>query len=131
MTALLPADAEACTVRFEVAAGPWKTIATWDKHSGSVGSRFGPNYVHGRPIATTKGTTLSVTHDIQNNPVRLVAVDRDDKIHPAEVRSVGGVKDFRQLVVEFDLTPEQIKEFRLQTRPYEAVEIPRIALKRK
>ncbi|HZW33294.1 MAG TPA: hypothetical protein VFF52_21430 [Isosphaeraceae bacterium] len=119
------------TVRFQVAAGPWKTIATWGKHPGAVGSRFGPSYIHGDAIATQTGTTLSVTHDIQDKPVRLVAVDLDGKELPAEIPSVGGAKDFRQLVVEFDQPPERIKDFRLQTRPYEAVEIPRIALRRK
>ena len=131
MTALLPADAGVGTVRFEVAAGPWKTIASWGKNAGSVGSRIGPSYIHSRAIATRNGTTLSVTHNIQDQPVQLVAVDGDGKVHPAEVLSGGGVGDFRQIVVEFDQPPEQIIEFRLQTRPYEAVEIPRIALKRK
>jgi hypothetical protein len=74
---------------------------------------------------------LAVSHDIQDRPVRLIAIDHDGKELRAEFRSGGGVKDFHQLVVEFDQPPEQIKEFRLQTRPYEAVEIPRIALKRK
>ena len=60
----------------------------------------------------------------RTSPVRLVAVDRDGEEHPADVRSGGGVKDFRQFVVEFDLPPEQIKEFRLQTRPYEGSRSP-------
>jgi len=130
-TALLPADPGACTVRFKVAAGPWNTIETWGKNSGSVGSLIGPSYIHSRPIATKNGTTISVTHNIRDKPVRLVAVDGDGKELPAEIRSGGGVKDFQQIVVEFDQPPEQIKEFRLQTRPYDEVEIPRIALKRK
>lgn len=41
------------------------------------------------------------------------------------------MKDFQQIVVEFDQPPEQIKEFRLQTRLYEEVGIPHITLKRK
>jgi hypothetical protein len=130
-TVLLPADAGTCTVRFKVAAGPWKTIQTWGKNPGALANRFGPCYIFSAPIATQKGTTLSVTHNIQDQPVRLVAIDADGAERPAEVRSGSGVKDFRQLVVEFDLPPGQIKEFRLQTRPYEEVEIPRIALKRK
>ena len=130
-TALLPADAGTCTVLFKVAAGPWKTIQTWGKNPGGVGSRFGPSYIFSGAIATKKGTTLSVTHNIQDKPVRLVAVDVDGKELPAEIRSGTGVKDFQQIVVEFDQPPEQIKEFRLQTRPYEEVQIPRIALKRK
>ena len=86
------------------------------------------SYIFGDAIATKKGTTLSVTHNIQDKSVRLVAVDGDGKELPAEIRSGTGVKDFQQIVVEFDQPPEQIKEFRLQTRPYEEVEIPGIAL---
>ena len=131
MTALLPADAATGTVRFKFACGPWKTIQTWGKNPASISFRDGPSYIFSGPIATNNGTTISVTHNIWDKPVQLVAVDGDGKIHPAEIRSGGGVKDFRQLVVDFDLSPEQIKEFRFQTRPYEEVEIPHIALKRK
>ena len=128
MTALVLADAGACTVRFKVAAGPWKTIQTWGKNPGSVGG-IDASYIFSRAIATKNGTTLSVTHNIQDKPVRVVAVDGDGKVHPAEIRSGGGAANFRQIVVEFDQPPEQIKEFWLQSRPYESVEILGIALK--
>jgi hypothetical protein len=131
MTALLPADAATGTVRFQVAASPWKTIQTWGKNSAAVSFRDGPSYIFSGTIATKNGTAISVSHNIWDKPVRLIAIDVDGKELPAEIQSGGGVKDFRQLVVEFDQPPEQIKEFRLQTRPYEEVEIPRIALKRK
>jgi hypothetical protein len=129
--ALLQADAGTGTVRFKVAAGPWKTIVTQGKNSVAVGSAIGPSYIFSGAIATKEGAALSVIHNIQDKPVRLVAVDVDGKILPAAVRSGNGVKDFRQLVVEFDQPPEQIKEFRLQSRPYEEVRIPGIALKRR
>jgi RNA polymerase sigma factor (sigma-70 family) len=131
ITALVSADPVACTVHFKVAAGPWNTIETWGKNQGAVGSAIGPSYIHSRAIATKNGTTVSVTHDIQDKPVRLVAVDVDGKEHPAEIRSLSGAKGFQQLVVEFDQPPERIKEFWLQTRPYEEVEVPGVALKRK
>jgi hypothetical protein len=130
-TAFVSADAETCTVRFKVAAGPWTTIETWQKNAVSTGRRFGPSTIFGGAIATRTGTAATVTHDIQDQPVRLIAIDRDGQELSAETRSGGGVKDFRQFVVEFGQPPEQIKEFRLQTRPYEVVEIPRVALKRR
>jgi hypothetical protein len=130
MTALLRADAGSGTVLFRVAAGPWKTIRIWGKDPGGVGG-IDASYAFGRAIATVKGTTISVTHDIQDKPVRLVAVDGDGKELRAEIRSASGAKNFRQIVVEFDQPPEQIKEFWVQTRPYEEVRIPGIALKRK
>jgi RNA polymerase sigma factor (sigma-70 family) len=118
-----------CTVRFEVAAGPWQTVQTWGTSPGGLGSRTGPSYIFGEPIATREGTALSVTHNIQDVSVRLVAVDHVGKEHPAEIRSGSGVKEFHQLVGEFNLPPEQIKEFRVQTRPFEKVEVQGVALK--
>ena len=131
MTALLPPDAGACTVVFKVAGAPWNTIETLGKNPCSVGSRIGPSYIFSGEIATNKGTATSITHNIRERPVRLVAVDVDGKVHLPEIRSGGGVENFQQIVVEFDQPPDQIKEFRLQTRPYEEVAIPRIALKPK
>jgi hypothetical protein len=128
--ALLQADAGTGTVLFKVAAGPWKTIQTWDKNPGGVGG-IDASFIFSGAIATKKGTTVTVSHNIQDKPVRLVAVDSDGEEHPAEIRSGGGAANFRQIVVEFDQPPEQIKEFWLQTRPFEAVEIPGISLKRK
>ncbi len=130
-TALLAADETECTVSFQVAAGPWKTISKWGKNPGAVGSRFGLTYIFSRAIATKVGATISVTHNINDKQVRLVAIDVDDNELAAKVRSGSGVNEFRQLVVEFDQPPENIKEFRLQARPYEEVQIPGIALRRK
>lgn len=130
-TVFVPVDAGTCTVLFKVAAGPWKTVANSGKGGGGVASRVGPSYIFSDAIATENKTAISVTHDIQNQAVRLIAIDRDGKELPPEFRSGTGVKDFKQFVVEFNRPPHQIKEFRLQTRSYEEVEIPRIALKRR
>ena len=130
LATLFPRGLDACTVRFEVAAGPWRTVQTWGTSPGSRGARGGPSFIFGAPVATAKGTVLSVTHDIDDrSSVRLVAVDADGGEHPAGVRSGGGVKAFHQLVGEFDLPPERIKELRVQTRPFEAVDVPGVALK--
>ena len=124
-----PAGTQVCTIHFKVAAGPWSTVQTWGTNSGAVG-RADASFIFGDPIATSKGTSLSVTHNIQNMAVRIVAVDGTGEEQPGTVRSGSGVKDFQQIVVEFNLPSQQIKEFRVQTRPYQEVEIPGIALKR-
>ncbi|SIO56007.1 RNA polymerase sigma factor, sigma-70 family [Singulisphaera sp. GP187] len=123
-----PSGLDSSTIRFEVAAGPWKTVRTWGKSPGAVGSRE-VSYIFSAPIATKKGTTLSVTHNIQDVSVRLVAVDGEGKEHPAENRSGSGVGDYYQITGEFNLPPDQIEEFRVQTRPYEKGEINGVALK--
>ena len=100
-----------CTVQFKVAAGAWKTVKVWGTSQGATSARNGPSYIFGEPIETRKGTSLSVTHNIKEDSVRLVAVDGDGKEHPAEFRSGSGVGEFYQLVGEFDLSPKQIKKF--------------------
>jgi RNA polymerase sigma factor (sigma-70 family) len=130
-TALVRPDAAACTIRFKVAAGAWNTIQTWGKNAGGLGSAVGPSYIFSDAIATEKGTALAVTHTVRDKPVRLIAVDLDGDEIPALIRSGSGVRNFHQVVVEFPLAPGQIKEFRFQTRAFEQVEIPGVALKRK
>ncbi len=128
---LFPAGTEVCTIHFKVAAGPWSTVLQTSGTSPGAVGRVDASFIFGAPIATNKGTSLSVTHNIQNMSVRIIAIDGNDKEHPAEVRSGSGVKDFKQIVVEFALPADQIKQFRVRTRPYQEVEIPGIALKHK
>jgi hypothetical protein len=130
MKALLPPVAETCTVHFKVAAGPWHTEATVGKGACAVGGAMG-SYIFGEPIAAKNGTSLAVTHNNRDVAMRFVAIDVDGKEHPGGMRTGFGVKDFQQVNLEFDLAPDQIKDFAVQSRPYEEVEIPRIALKRK
>ncbi len=127
----LPADERNCTVRFKVAAGPWNTIQTTAKNVCSGGTKDGASYISGDAIATARGTSLSVTHNSQNQSVRLVAVDFAGSEHPGVIQSTIDVTVFRQVKFDFDQPLEQIKEFRLEARPYEEVEIPRVALHRK
>ena len=130
LVSIFPNTLKFCTVRFEVASGAWDTVQTWGTSQGAHASARA-NYIFGAPIATKKGTALSVTHDLGDVSVRLIAVDRDGAEWTSDVRSGSGVKEFVQLTVEFPLPPEQIKEFRVQTRPYEVVEIPHVALARR
>jgi hypothetical protein len=126
---VVPSTLKFCTVRFEVAAGAWTTVQTWGTSEGAVGTTHG-SYIFSAPIATKQGTTLSVTHDLHDVCLRVIAVDREGAERPSEFRSTAGVKDFVQVTVEFPLPLEQIKEFRVQTRPYEVVEVPGVALGR-
>jgi RNA polymerase sigma factor (sigma-70 family) len=126
----VPSSTSTCTVHFKVAAGPWTTIQTWEKEPGGVGRPNGPSYLFGGAIATKKGTTISVSHNMLDKSVRIVAVDGDAKELSAEIRSACDVSGFQQIVVEFDQPPERIKEFRLETRPFEEAQIPGIVLKR-
>jgi hypothetical protein len=128
ITGVFAGDLKSCTISFEAAAGFWKTVQEWGKRQGSFGSRNGASFIFSEPIPTDKGTVLSVTHSIEDRSTRIVAVDRDGKEHTSEIRSGGGVGNFRQLVVEFGLPPDRIEGFRVQTREFEKLEIPGVAL---
>jgi RNA polymerase sigma factor (sigma-70 family) len=130
MIVLVPADAGTGTLHFKVASGAWKTFESWGKNAGGVSGIDG-SFIHSEPFATGDKTSLPITHSMLDKSVRIVALDGDGNELPPNVRSGITVKDFKQVVVEFDRPPDQIKGFRLQTRGYEEVEIPRIALKRK
>ena len=124
-------DLATCTVGFSVDVGPWQTVATMDGRGAGTGiakdGRTG--FMRSQAIATKRGAVLVVTHDILDVAVRLVAVDRAGKEHPAVGDGAVGRKGFYQLVAEFDLSPEEFQEYRLQTRPYERVEVRNVALK--
>jgi len=125
----LPKGRATCSVEFSSATGPWQTVGVNKGNAGGVASKFGPSYAFGEPVAARKGTVLTVSHDIKDVAVRLVAVDRGGQEREAVRRTGGGVKDFYQMTAEFDLGPGVIREYRLQTRSFERVEIPGIILR--
>jgi hypothetical protein len=126
----VPEVLAACSVRFEVAVGPWRTIRTWATAAGAVGGNSEePSFMFSEAIATKTGTKCVVTHNIRNDVAfRFVAIDNSGNEHPASTPIAVGTGGFFQVSAEFDLSPGQIKEFRVQTRPFEKLEIPNVAL---
>src|SRR5262249_27904448 len=78
------------------------------------------------------GTAIAVGHNIPNTDKRLVAVDYNGARHIG-VHSIAPFvlypKNFL-LDAEFDLPPDRIKEYEVQTRPFEQVLISEINLRR-
>jgi RNA polymerase sigma factor (sigma-70 family) len=125
----LPKDLATCTAQFHAATGPWKTMGISDGRSPRGVSKPGLSYTFEEAVAGGKGTILTVSHNIGNDAVRIVAVDRSGKERP-HVNEIGsGGKDSYNIRAEFDLDPDAIQEYRLQTRPFERVEVKGIALK--
>jgi hypothetical protein len=85
-------------------------------------------FIFGRAMPTRKGTCLAFNHNLRNLSVRLVAVDDDGAEHEGSVMSDSGRKEVQLRVAEFDLPPERIAGFRVQTRPDETVEVPGVVL---
>jgi hypothetical protein len=133
--ATFPRDRADCAVRVRFAGGPWTTEVSNDGRGG-VGQfvnghkfSFGkarPYTAHGRSM-----TVFAVAHNFFGQDRRLVAIDREGRMHPGAPSS-GSDGDPRWVVdlidAEFPLPPDQIKEYQVQFRPFELAEIPGIAL---
>jgi hypothetical protein len=125
-----PVDTRAAVLRFQVASDPWKTEVTADKSAAAVGGATA-SVIFDDAIATSRGTSVSITHNVNDMALRVLAVDITGKEHPGGIKSSLGVTGFQQIKVEFGLAPEKIKHFLLQTRPYQKLEISGIALEPK
>src|SRR5262249_47596947 len=111
-----------CSVQVRVASGGWTTETS---HGGGGG--FG-NFVNGYKFCFGKArayqaygrtmTTMTVAHNFLGKDRRLVAVDRDGKVHDAAVNAMGSDGDPKWVLdlidAEFDLPPDRIKEFQVQ-----------------
>ncbi|MCK4814633.1 hypothetical protein KA005_02590, partial [bacterium] len=131
--AKFPLEVQHVNLTVGIAAGKWKGVA------------FGGN---GRTLAGTndslmdksvffhkvdqQGDTveLSATHLLgKDYDCRIVVVDTKNEIHEPAKRSNSG-SDMRFCKGTFDLSPDQIKNIRLEARPYEWVEFKNISLQR-
>ena len=124
-----------CEVRARLATGPWTTEVSNDGRGGTGqfvnGHKFSfgkarPYAAHGRSM-----TVFAVAHNFFGQDRRLVAIDRNGRMH-AGVPSSGSDGDPRWVVdlidAEFPLPPDQIQEYQVQFRPFEQAEIKEIAL---
>jgi RNA polymerase sigma factor (sigma-70 family) len=125
-------DRATCGVRARVAAGPWKTEASHDG-GGGFSTIQGPlKFYFGKARAYEGGTAIAVAQNIVGRDSRVVAVDRDGREHPAAYSSGAGGEILSLLDVEFrSLTPDQVREYRVQSRPFEVAEIRDIALQQR
>jgi hypothetical protein len=146
------------SVQIQFAAGAWKTETSDGGralHGGVPVRRDGRKFYFGTARPYQGGTTIAVAHNLveANLHTRLVAVDFQGKEHPADryrdaaahaanvyldplgkehpandsLETSGGI--LSMLDTEFDLPPDRIREFRVQSRPFERAEITNIALK--
>ena len=126
-----------CAVQVRVAGGAWTTEVSNDGGGGVGmgvnGHRFSFGKARAYQAYGRTMTAMAVAHNFLGKDRRLVAVDRAGKVHVGAPTS-GSDGDPRWVLdlidAEFDLLPpERIKEYQVQFRPYEEVEIKGIALK--
>jgi hypothetical protein len=126
VVAEFPRGLDTCVVHFDLAVGPWVTEQVAERSIGI--ERNDRAFFFGRPREIRMGTAIAIAHNITDREVRAVAVDRDGREHGPRSTSSGGAKHLKMLDAEFDLPPDRIREYRLQSRPVGRFEIKNVAL---
>ncbi len=132
-----PKDVETTTLRLGLAAGDWQTLVK-GSHYGVY--REGEDSIivrtperAGGPLGVRpgeKGLHIGVTYNVTDRDFRVVAVDKDGKVHVSARSGSSGTDNLRQTTASFpDLTHEKLREFQFQTRPYEWIEFRDISLR--
>jgi RNA polymerase sigma factor (sigma-70 family) len=111
-----------CAVHFEFASGVWTTEAP---ASGDRAILFGTP----RALPDGAGTAVSIAHNLVDRDTRIVAIDRAGKIRAPASLTWNGSGTLKMLDVRFRQAPDEIREYRLQSRPFHTLEIPRVALR--
>jgi len=116
------------TIRIGVAAEPWKTIASHEGKRMKSGRQGG--VLWSQAFQSYSGIHIVASREWRKDQVeRVVAVDKDGKIHTTGHGSVVSGK-IDQLTASFrNLKLEQIREFQFQTRPYHWVEFKNVSLR--
>ncbi len=118
-----------------IASGPWKTAATEIRSFGTVeafeeiGTTLAGNqsFILGQPVQAAKEVTLTVSDDSVDD-IRVVAVDtQGNTLFPVTVGSQS-ISNLDQIMVHFSQPLSQIKEFRVETRPFQWIEFKDVAL---
>jgi len=131
--AALPEDREKTVVGIGVATVPWETIATIKEKQGvSIGFCKGGEYTIQEPTDHPDGRTSDVkmvdTIDRSKYALRMVAMTNSGETITSAINSTGG-SHLTTTSHRYMLPLKQIKEFQLQTRPYEWVKFKDVSLK--
>lgn len=128
MAVSLPADQSTVTVRVRVADGPWTTVQEGTAQQASS-TRDGLAVAFSAANDANGITTISVMHNVNDLDVRVVAVGNDGREHRPSSAGGLGAGGSSQITATFsNLSPKDIRAFRLQTRPYRSIEFRNVSL---
>ena len=126
IAAQVPITARTIDVRLGIADGAWATLAKSPITSGGAGT-FSSNVKSGAIVFTPPQKvfdrlTVTVSHNITEQAVRIVAVGRDGKEYSPITLSTGGTGNLMQLTATFDVHGQRdLSSVQLQARPYQWV----------
>ena len=117
------------TLRVGVAFGPW-TVAETGQGGFSSTSGSGRTVIFSPVAETAQGLVMTVTTEGIKGDLRIVAIDKaGHTILPGSVGGSGSGGSVTQLTRSFALPRKQLKEFRVETRPFQWIEFKDVALK--
>jgi beta-lactamase regulating signal transducer with metallopeptidase domain len=127
VAASFPKSLAKTSFRVGVASGPWTTVVTDSGGSMSTG-RQNETFLFSPAIETKDGLVLTVTTEGVKDDVRIVAVNKKgNELLPSSIgdSSSGSIS---QITGHFALPLSQIKEFRVETRPFQWTDFKDVAL---
>ncbi len=123
-----PKDTASTKITFTLATGKWETQAS-TQHGRNITTTDKGSVAFGGVYERPAGGVISVVRDQSKLDCRLVAVDKDEQEHVARRSFLTSVKQVYFEEYDFDVQPDKIKEYRLQTRPYDTeVEFSNVSL---
>ncbi|WP_422927965.1 RNA polymerase sigma factor [Singulisphaera sp. PoT] len=125
--ASLPSNRKTCAVEFRIAAGAWKLEANNDGKGGTSFSAGSHKFYFGKAREYRGGTAIAIAQNIVGQDLRVVAIGPEGATYPATYSSGGGETTLSLLDAEFSLPPGQIREYMVQSRPFERKIIADIA----
>ncbi len=135
VSASFPPTLKKTNVQVGIASGAWKRAATEIRTPSAVepfeeeGTTLAGNqsFILGQPVQAAKEVMLTIS-DTSVDDIRVVAVDmQGNTLFPS---SIGGqsVSNLDQITAHFSQPLSQIKEFRVETRPFQWIEFKDVAL---
>ncbi len=126
----LPGDVSHVRLRIGIAAGPWQNLSTHTGRSHLGQSRDRHIFAWTEALAKEYSTVVTLTHNIQDKTVRIIAIDNTGASHSRARVHHTGFGQTHQLTAQFKgISPADVKEFRFQSRPYEWIEFHNVSLK--
>jgi|GEM_PF-1594326 len=131
VTAEFPSSLSKTSIRVGLASGPWKLAASYAPTTtgfGNIDILQGNNRFLFSPVSETKGGTIQSIATDATDDLRVVVIDAQGKESLPLLVGDTSAGALDQITARFALPLAQIKEIRVETRPFRWVEFKDIAL---
>jgi hypothetical protein len=131
IAAVVPVGQVSVSLKYGIAAGPWKTLGEGSGRGSSSFNKGGVGAFFSEAVVDQDGlVSVTVAHDVANEDLRVVAVDKAGREIVSKTNTSGSAGRVHQLtVIFFDLRLGDVDKFLFQARPYEWAEFRNVALR--